>query len=84
MAFGVGPTGPATDGIAPSCLPQTRRPDHVPQKSYWTYYALKPARTTFHRKLIECLDTCFRDVPALAKDKVTMQRIRAKGGCCRR
>ena len=52
------------------------------KRSSWTYYALEPAGTIFHRKLIECLDTCFRDVPALAKDKATMQRVRAKGGCC--
>ncbi len=52
------------------------------KNSYWTYYALTPARTTFHRKLIECLDTCFRDVPALARDSGVARRLRAKGGCC--
>ena len=52
------------------------------KKSYWTYYSLTPARSSFHRKLIECLDTCFRDVPALSKDQAALRRVRAKGGCC--
>jgi ArsR family transcriptional regulator len=52
------------------------------KRSYWTYYALKPAGTAFHRKLIECLDTCFRDVPALSRDAAAARRVRAKGGCC--
>lgn len=54
------------------------------KNSYWTYYTLKPARTTFHRKLIECLDTCFRDVPELSKDLARAQKLRATGGCCPR
>jgi ArsR family transcriptional regulator len=52
------------------------------KKSYWTFYALAPARSPFHRKLLECLDTCFRDVPAMAKDKSRMKTVRAHGGCC--
>jgi len=54
------------------------------KNSYWTYYTLAAAKTSFHRKLIECVDTCFRDVPALARDKATAERLRAAGGCCPR
>jgi ArsR family transcriptional regulator len=52
------------------------------KKSYWTFYALAPARSAFHRKLLECVDTCFRDVPELAKDSVRMKKLREHGGCC--
>jgi ArsR family transcriptional regulator, arsenate/arsenite/antimonite-responsive transcriptional repressor len=52
------------------------------KNSYWTFYALAPARSAFHRKLIECLETCFSDVPELAKDLTRAEKIRAKGGCC--
>jgi ArsR family transcriptional regulator, arsenate/arsenite/antimonite-responsive transcriptional repressor len=52
------------------------------KKSYWTFYALTPPRSAFHQKLLECLDTCFRDVPALAKDAARLKRVRARGGCC--
>ncbi len=52
------------------------------KKSYWTFYALAPARSAFHRKLLDCLDTCFLDVPALTKDTVRMKKLRQRGGCC--
>lgn len=52
------------------------------KRSYWTYYGLTPARTMLHLKLIECLDACTPNVPALARDTATAQRLRAKGGCC--
>lgn len=52
------------------------------KNSYWTYYKLTAAKTSFHRKLIECVDTCFRDVPVLAKDKAAAERLRATDGCC--
>jgi ArsR family transcriptional regulator len=52
------------------------------KKSYWTFYALAPARSPFHRKLLECLDTCFRDAPELAKDTMRVKKLRERGGCC--
>src|SRR5438309_2344884 len=30
----------------------------------WSYYELTPARTAFHAKLLECLGSCFTDLPA--------------------
>jgi ArsR family transcriptional regulator, arsenate/arsenite/antimonite-responsive transcriptional repressor len=52
------------------------------KNSYWTFYALTPGRTPLHRKLLECLDTCSRDVPELAKDTDRCRKVRANGGCC--
>jgi hypothetical protein len=54
----------------------------VRQEQSWNYYALAPARSAFHTKLLECLATCFRDVPALASDATRARAVRKRGGCC--
>lgn len=46
------------------------------------FYRLAPARTAFHRNLLQCLRTCFRDVPELAVDSRRATAIRKSGGCC--
>jgi ArsR family transcriptional regulator, arsenate/arsenite/antimonite-responsive transcriptional repressor len=48
----------------------------------WSFYRLTPARTTFHRKLLDCLGTCFNDVPDLSADSKRAKRLKARGGCC--
>jgi ArsR family transcriptional regulator len=50
----------------------------------WQHYALAPAKGAFHRKMIECLESCFGDVPQLARDaaKVGKDGCCAKGTCC--
>jgi ArsR family transcriptional regulator, arsenate/arsenite/antimonite-responsive transcriptional repressor len=48
----------------------------------WNFYTLVPAKTTFHKKLLDCLGTCFNDVPELGKDSARARRVRARGGCC--
>ena len=48
----------------------------------WNFYRLTPPRTRFHRKLLDCLGTCFNDVPELSKDLQRAKRLRARGGCC--
>lgn len=47
--------------------------------SYWTFYALAPARTTLHHKLHELLDA---DVAGRRKDQKRLAAIRKSGGCC--
>jgi len=54
------------------------------REKYWTFYALGPGRTAFHKKLLECLDTCFVDVPALAVDQKRAVSVRGRGACCPR
>ena len=34
----------------------------------WTFYALAPARTAFHKKLLACLAQCFDEVGEIACD----------------
>jgi ArsR family transcriptional regulator len=48
----------------------------------WNFYALAPARTTFHRKLLDCLGACFNDVPELSADAERAKRFKARGSCC--
>jgi ArsR family transcriptional regulator, arsenate/arsenite/antimonite-responsive transcriptional repressor len=41
----------------------------VRQEQSWNYYGLTPARSAFHTKLLECLGSCFRDVPEMANEE---------------
>jgi ArsR family transcriptional regulator len=52
------------------------------RERYWTFYAIGPGRSAIHKKLLECLDTCFVDVPALAIDDKRARTIRARGAWC--
>jgi ArsR family transcriptional regulator, arsenate/arsenite/antimonite-responsive transcriptional repressor len=54
----------------------------VRRERSWNYYELAPARSVFHAKLLECLGTCFRDVPELATDAARARSIRKRGACC--
>jgi len=50
------------------------------KQGLWSYYSLAPTRNTFHEKLLDCLASCFNDVPELAKDA---KRLCARGkNCC--
>jgi ArsR family transcriptional regulator, arsenate/arsenite/antimonite-responsive transcriptional repressor len=48
----------------------------------WSHYSLAPAKTPFHRKLLECLAKCFGEVPELQADSARTAKIRKSGGCC--
>jgi ArsR family transcriptional regulator, arsenate/arsenite/antimonite-responsive transcriptional repressor len=48
----------------------------------WIYYALAPARSVFHQKLLECLSKCFDEVEALRADQKRARKLRKAGGCC--
>ena len=48
----------------------------------WSRYSLAPAKTPFHRKLLECLENCFGGVPEIQGDAARAARIRKSGGCC--
>jgi ArsR family transcriptional regulator len=38
------------------------------KEGYWMYYRLAPIQGAFHKKLVECLETCFAEVPELQED----------------
>ncbi len=48
----------------------------------WSYYALSPARTRFHRRLLACVFAGADEVPEVAGDVRRASRIRKGGGCC--
>jgi ArsR family transcriptional regulator len=48
----------------------------------WMYYRLAPAKSDFHRKLLDCLTACFTDVPELKKDVKRSAKLKKSGGCC--
>ena len=54
----------------------------VRKSGLWSHYSLAPAKTPFHRKLLECLGKCFNAVPELQADEARAAKIRASGGCC--
>jgi ArsR family transcriptional regulator, arsenate/arsenite/antimonite-responsive transcriptional repressor len=52
------------------------------EEQSWNFYQLAPARSAFHAKMLECLRTCYRDVPEMAADVTRVKAIRKAGGCC--
>jgi ArsR family transcriptional regulator, arsenate/arsenite/antimonite-responsive transcriptional repressor len=56
----------------------------VRKSGLWCFYRLRPAPTTFHEKLLDCLGECFTDVPELAADRQRAAKVKAAGGCCPR
>jgi ArsR family transcriptional regulator len=54
----------------------------VRKSGLWSHYSLAPAKSPFHRKLLECLAKCFGEVPELQADEARATKIRKSGGCC--
>jgi ArsR family transcriptional regulator, arsenate/arsenite/antimonite-responsive transcriptional repressor len=54
----------------------------VRKSGLWSHYCLAPAKTAFHRKLLECLAKCFGEVPELQADSARAAKTRKSGGCC--
>ena len=54
----------------------------VRKSGLWSHYSLAPAKTPFHRKLLECLAKCFGEVPELQADNARAAKVRKSGGCC--
>ena len=50
----------------------------------WTFYALAPAESAFHKKLLECLSKCFEEVSEMQKDARRAAKLKKTGGCCPR
>lgn len=52
------------------------------KEGLWVHYQLAPAGGAFHRKMLECLNCCFQDVPELASDLERARTIKCKGSAC--
>jgi ArsR family transcriptional regulator len=57
---------------------------NVRQERSWNFYELAPARSTFHTKMLECLATCYSDVPEMTEDRTRSRKLGSRGGCCPR
>lgn len=51
----------------------------VRKDGLWSHYRLTPAADAFHARLLDCLASCFSDVPELARDAA---RLAERKGCC--
>ncbi len=56
----------------------------VRKAGLWSHYSLAPVQSPFHKKLLDCLGCCLRDVPELRADAERACRLRKAGGCCPR
>lgn len=54
----------------------------VRQERSWNFYALAPARSAFNAKMLECLASCYVDVPEMTHDRARSRKLRDRGGCC--
>ena len=55
---------------------------HARKEQSWSYYSLAEARNSFHARLLDCLRTCFTEVPEFARDNT--RRLKATGDrCCK-
>jgi ArsR family transcriptional regulator, arsenate/arsenite/antimonite-responsive transcriptional repressor len=54
----------------------------VRKSGLWSHYRLAPAKTPFHRKLLQCLAKCFGEVAEVQADTARAAKIRESGGCC--
>lgn len=52
------------------------------KEGLWTHYSLAAPRSPFHKKLLECLQLCFAEVPELQEDDVRADALDLKGRCC--
>lgn len=52
------------------------------ERGLWNFYRLAPATSSFHKKLLECLNECFGEVPKVARDAEKARALKKSGGCC--
>jgi ArsR family transcriptional regulator len=51
------------------------------KEGLWSYYRLAPAQGDFHEKLLQCLGSCFAEVPELTQDSQRLKKSNARW-CC--
>ena len=48
----------------------------------WCHYSLAPARTTFHKKLLECVESCCGEIPELTVEASMLAKRSCGPNCC--
>lgn len=55
---------------------------NVRKDGLWAHYTLSRPASAFHRKLLDCLDCCFREVPQLVEDQARLKSRKCVADCC--
>ena len=48
----------------------------------WIHYSLAPVRSEFHRRLLDCVITCFQEVPEIREDEARAKGLKSSARCC--
>jgi ArsR family transcriptional regulator len=48
----------------------------------WCHYSLAAAKNPFHQNILNCLKSCFCEVPEIKADRRRAEKIQKAGGCC--
>jgi ArsR family transcriptional regulator len=54
----------------------------VRRDGLWAYYALAPAKSAAHAKLLECLEAFHEEIAELAANSARCRKLRGKPDCC--
>ncbi|MHC4550246.1 MAG: ArsR/SmtB family transcription factor [Planctomycetota bacterium] len=54
------------------------------RQGLWHHYRLTAPADPLHRRLVECVESCFEDVALMRADRVRADRVWKSGGCCPR
>ena len=52
------------------------------REGLWIHYSLAPVRSEFHRKLLDCVITCFQEVPEIREDEARAKGLKSSARCC--
>ena len=74
-------------------IPQPRASQHlaylrraglvkVRKDGLWSHYSLARSGDRLHRKLFDCLEDWFGQLPEIKADRARADRLRKTGGCC--
>lgn len=54
----------------------------VRKEGRWAFYSLAEVTNSFHKSLLDCLGTCFIEVPELMEDAERLKELRESGEAC--
>lgn len=52
------------------------------KKGLWTYYSLVVTKSGFHQKLLDCLASCFEEVPEIRQDSQRRAKLKKTSRPC--
>jgi ArsR family transcriptional regulator len=52
------------------------------REGLWMHYQLSPAKSAFHKSLLNCLECCFASVPVMSRDVKRLKRTGCGTNCC--